>query len=299
MIEGYDRTKEKAFMETYFYHLKRKFDLIVGGFVNGKISRPVLERYMDNMMFANPAVIKNFWLNRTKHAIPIMCDALRVASHYGTIIKEEIYVRLLKCLSENWKYLFSTEELPDGVSENKQWLEMFDICHIFLDFAMKNGWYYISDDSKLFLIAKSLEEKEQENVQEKQSTPQEPQEKPAAKPSGPIPVRAKLSNVDAQKLAKSDAAAPQACGKIHVAVKPVRLPEKKLKTYNVAVMRTSYGVIPIEAENEDEAVAIATGQKPMRDGTWASELFQPTEHDSYLELNDGLDDCVSEVIKGC
>lgn len=60
--------------------------------------------------------------------------------------------------------------------------------------------------------------------------------------------------------------------------------ENPLKTYKVQVARTSYGELLIPAYNEDDAVAIASGEKRMYDGTWASEHFRPKSHDMRLEV---------------
>lgn len=284
-------------VKQYYAYLKREFDRVVGSFVNGRIGRPAVEGYIITTLVTNPIVVKNFRFNRSKNAIPIVYDALEAAMRFGRVVRDEQLIQLLKSVSDNWEYLFSTDDLPTATETSKQWNEMFDACYFFVDLAMKNGWYCISDNSKLFLVAKSLEEKEHKNDQEDKSATQKPQEKPAAKPSGPVTVQVRQRDAVKKTPTKDKAEPPKACSKIHVAAKPAKPAEQKLKTYNVAVMRTSYGVIPIQAENEDEAVDIATGVKPMRDGTWASEVFKPTEHDCHLELNDGLDDCVSEVVE--
>lgn len=62
--------------------------------------------------------------------------------------------------------------------------------------------------------------------------------------------------------------------------------ELSLKKFKVPVQRTAYGELIIPASCEAEAVAIASGQRRMYDGSWASEHFIPQSHDTYLEVWD-------------
>lgn len=291
----------------YYTCLKREFDRIVGDYVNRKISRAVLERYITTTLLTNPIVIKNFRFNRSKNAIPIVHDALEAAMMFSHIVKDEKLIQLLKSVSDNWEHLFSTDELPQSVETGKQWDEMFDACYFFVDLAMKNGWYYISDNSKLFLVAKSLEEKEKKaQVTKNESTSASAGETPAktdkktpGKPVAHVVVRVKVcddkNDVNAKKPADGDTKPPRACGKVHVNARPSKTPPEELKTYDVSVQRTYYGKVRVQAKNETEAIEIATGGKPMSDGTWASEKFQHTSYDSYLELCDMGDETVVEV----
>lgn len=83
---------------------------------------------------------------------------------------------------------------------------------------------------------------------------------------------------------------------VHVHVKQKR-EKSPLKNYKVQVKRTSYCELVIPAYNEDDARAIACGDKRMYDGTWASEHFVPMSSDTYLDLCDG-DDAVVELTGG-
>lgn len=287
--------------------LKREFDKVVGSFVNGKIGRNVVEGYITTILLTNPVVIKNFRFNRSKNAIPIVHDALEAAMMFSRIVKDEKLIQLLKSVSDNWEYLFSPDDLPQDVETSKQWNEMFDACYFFVDLAMKNGWYYISDNSKLFLVAKSLEEKaEKARAAKDESSPAPAVETPTktdketpGKPVAHVVVRVKVcddkNDVNAKKPAEGDAKPPRACGKVHVNARPSKTPPEELKVYDVSVQRTYYGKVRVQAKNETEAIEIATGGKPMSDGTWASEKFQHTSYDSYLELCDMGDETVVEV----
>jgi hypothetical protein len=82
-----------------------------------------------------------------------------------------------------------------------------------------------------------------------------------------------------------------------VRVRTKKANENPLKNYRVQVKRTSYGELVIPAYNEEDALAIATGNKRMYDGSWASEHFTPMSSDTYLDVCDG-DDAITEVKGG-
>ena len=100
--------------------------------------------------------------------------------------------------------------------------------------------------------------------------------------------------VDASEPTKAECAAFAAGNEIKGNRQVVRVRAKKpaenpLKAYKVQVACTYYDELTIPAYNEEDAVAIASGNKRMYDGSWAAEHFSPKSHDTYLTVCDGGD----------
>ena len=328
--------EQKAYLDHvlgYFYNSKAdKMDLMRAA---NELYCDVQVKYLLTRRFigsCSPAYAKQIACDCLKVLNRVLYDRRRIVGN----IDETKLAKLLKGISDCWEYIFEDKDCGG----KKEWLDLLDVSYYFISNGLKCGYYSISDTSKLFVIARTLEEKENAENKAAETAKNDRNTQQKEKPRNKTVVRAKKVDakgtytlkavdikwdLDAEDIEEgvadelpteinipawmtdgetiSDYITSET-GFCHKGFRLVRVYDKdkeQLKVYRVAVRRTYYGEILIPAHSEEEAIEIATGDKPMYDGTWASEHFHPTEHDAYLELNDSLDDegMVAEVKQSC